>query len=307
VTWRSLVGDVLTGVPYVPGLVVRLWGETYVRYPRPRHPLFSRVKSRLGYRMRKRVPLCTGQVLEVDPFDEVGGEVVRRGVYEPETVDVFRAVLAPGMIVVDAGAHVGQYSVIASPLVGPTGAVHAFEPDPDTFRQLLVNVRLNRCDNVACNEAALGREPGAARLHLADVSNVGGNSLRPTVCTRGQHREVHVETLDGYAAARGLSRLDVLKADVEGAELLVLEGGTRLVARCRPLMILEFSINVAAFGYTETDLRRRLGEAGYDLFAVGPMPLVELGERPLDRDFYNVLAVPRPRRADLVARRVVRA
>lgn len=305
-TWRSIAGDVLTGIPCVPGLVVRLWGETYVRYPRPRHPLFSRVKSRLGYRMRKRVPLCTGQVLEVDPFDEVGGEVARRGVYEPETVEVFRSVLEPGMIVVDAGAHVGQYAVIASPLVGPAGSVHAFEPDPDTFRQLVANVRLNGCDNVACHEAALGREPGAARLHLADVSNVGGNSLRPTVCTRGRSRDVRVETLDGYAAARGLSRLDVLKADVEGAELLVLEGGADLIERGRPLMILEFSINVGAFGYTEGHLRERLAGWGYRLFAVGPMPLAELGAAPPEIDFYNVVAVPGGAVSTLAARGIVR-
>jgi FkbM family methyltransferase len=211
------------------------------------------------------------------------------------------------MAVVDAGAHIGQYAIIASPLVGPTGSVHAFEPDPDTFRQLTANVRLNRCDNVVCTQAALSREAGTARLYLADVSNIGGNSLRPTVCYRGRQRDVRVDTLDDYAARHSLARLDVLKADVEGAELPVLEGGAALLARWRPLMILEFSINTREFGYTEADLRRRLADWGYRLFAVGPTPLAELGVTPRDRDFYNVLAVPWPSGLSLVARGVIRA
>jgi FkbM family methyltransferase len=306
-SWRSVVSGAVIRIPGVPGLVVRVWGESYLRYPRHEHPLFTGLKSRLGYRMRKRVALVTGQPIEVDPFDVVGGEIARHGAYEPETVAVWRAILAPGMVVVDAGAHVGQYAIIASPLVGSTGSVHAFEPDPETFRQLTANVRLNRGDNVVCTQAALARERGRAPLFLADVSNVGGNSLRRTVCSRGRQRDVGVETLDEYAAARSLEKLDVLKADVEGAELLVLEGGARLLARHRPLLLLEFSINTVAFGYTEADLRHRLAEWGYRPFAVGPMPLAELAAAPRGLDFYNVLAVPWPSGSSLAARGVIRA
>ena len=72
-TWRSVVGDVVTRMPGVPGLVVRLWGETHLRSPHRAPPLISRVKSRLGYRMRRPVPMITGQVLEVDPFDGPAG------------------------------------------------------------------------------------------------------------------------------------------------------------------------------------------------------------------------------------------
>ena len=305
--FRAVAGFVLPRVPCVPGLVVRLWGESYLRRPRPEARLFAVLKSRLGYRVRKRVRLVSGQQIEVDPFDAVGGEIARHGAYEPETVAVFQVLLTPGMVVVDAGAHVGQYTVMASPLVGLAGAVHAFEPDPDTFRQLVANVALNGGENVVCNQAALSREAGTACLYLADVSNIGGSSLRPTVCYRGRQRKVRVETIDGYAAVRSLSRLDLLKADVEGAELLVLEGGAAFLSRCRPLMILEFSINTRAFGYTETSLRERLADWGYRLFAVGPMPLVPLGVAPPDRDYYNVLAVPWPSGSSLIAKGVIRA
>jgi FkbM family methyltransferase len=305
-TIRSRIGDVVTRVPWLPGLVVRLWAARGAPEGSAEHALFSRVKSRLGCRVRRRVRLVTGQPMEVDPFDVVGGAIAREGAYEPDTVALWRALVAPGMVVADVGAHAGQYTILASPLVGAGGSVHAFEPDPETFRLLVDNVTLNRCANVACANAALAREPGTARLYLADVSNVGGSSLRPTVCYRGRQRDVRVETLDGYAAARALGRLDLLKIDVEGAELLVLDGGAGLVERSRPLMILEFSINAAAFGYTEATLRSRLAGWGYRLYTVGPTPLAELTDPPPGVDFYNVLAVPSPRAADLAARGIVR-
>ena len=85
------------------------------------------------------------------------------------------------------------------------------------------------------------------------------------------------------------------------------EGGAGLIARCHPIMVLEFSINAEAFGYTEARLRQRLADWGYRLFTVAPMPLAELGGAPAGRDFYNVLAVPWPAGSSLVAERIVQA
>jgi FkbM family methyltransferase len=296
---------IATRTPFLPRVVLRVWADSYLRRPRPEHWLFTTLKARLGYRYRRLARLSSGQSLYVDPFDAVGREIVRSGCYEPETVAVFQALLAPGMIVVDAGAHVGQYTVIASALVGAEGRVHAFEPDPETFRQLQANVALNRCRNVACNPVALSRDDGTATLFLSDVSNVGGNSLRPTVCYRGRRTEVRLQTLDRYAMSATLPRLDVLKADVEGAELFLLQGGVEVITRFTPTMILEFSINTKAFGYSEEDLRDQLRDWGYVLFGIGPWPLTVLAEQAGRASYYNVLAVHRRMCAALVARGVI--
>jgi FkbM family methyltransferase len=298
---------IATRTPVVPGLVVRCWAASYLRRPRPPHWLFVTLRTRLGYRLSRRVRLTTGQDIEVDPFDAVGAEIARWGCYEPETVAVFRALVAPGMVVVDAGAHVGQYTVMAAALVGPQGEVHAFEPDPATFRQLRDNVALNGYGNVVCNAAALSNQGGTATLFLADVSNVGGNSLRRTICSRGQEIAVPVRTLDEYAASAPLARVDLIKADVEGAELLLLQGGAGLITRCAPALILEFSVNVEAFDYSEGALRAQLADWGYALYGIGPLPLAPLSGPPAGASYYNVLAVPRRRREALVATGVLRA
>src|SRR5205085_1504296 len=77
-----------------------------------------------------------------------------QGVYEPVEAYLFSRLAAPGMTVVDAGANVGQYTLIASARVGPSGAVHSFEPVPETYRVLAEHVAANRAANVVANRAA---------------------------------------------------------------------------------------------------------------------------------------------------------
>lgn len=98
----------------------------------------------------------------VDPFASVGKEIACSGCYEPETVALFRTLVAPGMVVVDAGAQMGQYTVLARDAVGPTGQVHAFEPDPTTFRYVKANA--DGVPNTICNCFALGRESGTVTV-----------------------------------------------------------------------------------------------------------------------------------------------
>jgi FkbM family methyltransferase len=293
--------------PGLASLGLRVWAASYLRRPRRPHWLFVKLKSDLRLRLKKRARLCSGQRVCVDPFDIVGGAIARDGCYEPETVAVFQRLLSPGAVTVDAGAHVGQYTLLASLAVAEQGQVHAFEPDPTTFELLDQNVRRNHCANVTANRAALGRDTCLATLYYADVFNTGGNSLRPDTATAGPHVTVAVRSLDAYAAARRLARLDVLKADVEGAELLLLEGAHVTIARFTPTMILEFSVKTALFGYSRTDLRQALARAGYSLFRIGRMPLRPDPDRGVDPDFFNVLAVHHRKHADLVSRGVLKA
>ncbi len=295
-----------TIAPRLASFGLRVWATSYLRRPRPPHWLFVKVKSDLRLRLQRPARLFTGQRLRVDPFDIVGGAIARDGCYEPETVAVFQRLLSPGAVVVDAGAHIGQYTLLASLGVAEQGHVHAFEPDPVTFELLDRNVRQNHCANVTANRAALSRETCLDTLYYADVFNTGGSSLRPAPTTAGPHVTVAVRSLDAYAAARRLARLDVLKADVEGAELPLLDGARTTIARFTPTLILEFSVKTALFGYSRNDLRQTLAHAGYALFRVGRMPLRSDAGGD-DPDFFNMLAVHHSKRAALVSRGVLEA
>lgn len=279
--------------PGIARLLLRLWGRTYAWWPRQPHWLFLRLKRDLGVRLRQRARLFTGQIMVVDPFDSVGRRIARDGCYEPETVMLLQKLLQPGMVVLDVGAHVGQHSLIASRMVGEQGQVHAFEPDPATFGELVRNVSMNVCSNVTCNQTALSDNPGRAALYLSSVDNVGRASLRPQFRHSEHQADVEVRTLDEYADSAALPRIDLIKADIEGAELPLLRGGREVIGRFGPVLLLELSVHGRAFGYGTEDLVAQLEEWGYALYRVGAIPVARYSPSPEDPTWFNVLGVHR--------------
>jgi hypothetical protein len=97
--------------------------------------------------------------------------------------------------------------------------------------------------------------------------------------------------LDKYVKAVSLPRLDLLKADVEGAELHVLEGGQETLKRLHPHLILEFSLHSERFGYESADLLRYLDALDYRTFIIQAMQLSRYKVGENDRKVFNVLAV----------------
>ena len=86
--------------------------------------------------------------------------------YEPETVHEFLNVLQQGDVVVDVGAHIGFYSLLAADKVGEKGHVYAFEPAPATFEILNANISINAFDNITAVKKAVTDKSGVAQMHL---------------------------------------------------------------------------------------------------------------------------------------------
>lgn len=134
-----------------------------------------------------------------------------------------RAYIGKGMIVVDVGAYIGLYTCMAAEMVGSTGRVIAFEPDPANRRQLLDNVALNEFGNVTVVGSALSDKAGSGELYLkhhGTVSSLIGNGD----CVR-----VEIDTLDISLERIGARRVDIIKIDVEGHELPVLRGAVKTI------------------------------------------------------------------------------
>ncbi len=247
------------------------------------------------YRWQGRLGrLLNGMPIEVDPRDLVGSHILRNGVWEPETTAFFLGWLRPGMTFVDAGAHVGHYTLLASDLVGTGGRVIAFEPHPLLGQVLRRNAERAGCANVTVSELALGRASGAVDLILHSCDNFGASSLRGDTEAGHQLRApVEVTTLDDYLESHGGPRVDVLKLDVEGAELDVIDGASRtLAANPDILLVVEFlRENARRFGRDVEDLESRLRELGFLLLTLtpsGPCRYERVGELAA-----NVVAVRR--------------
>lgn len=153
------------------------------------------------------------------------------GSYEYEKRRQFEQTLKEGDIILDIGAHVGYYTLLASILTGPSGRVFAFEPLPANIHFLRAHLALNQIHNVTLIEAAVSNENHTGRFTPGLGTSMG--MLHPKGIL-----EVECVTLDGLMSEGRLPVADVIKIDVEGAELKVLQGAANMLSLAHPTMFL---------------------------------------------------------------------
>lgn len=137
------------------------------------------------------------------------------------------------MIAFDVGAHHGFYTLLMARCVGSEGLVVAFEPSPKERRKLVWHIRLNRFLQVKVEPFAVGNVEGTTDLFLTQDNSA--NSLSPpSISPIIGKVTVPVVTLDAYCQRAGIRRLDLIKLDVEGAELLALKGAQAVLTKMRP-------------------------------------------------------------------------
>lgn len=160
------------------------------------------------------------------------GKVLRvlGGSYERPQTRLFERTIRPGATVLDVGAHVGYYTLLAAELAGERGRIRAYEPDPRNAGCLRRHVRLNRLGMVEVIEAAVAERDGVAAFAVGSGTGTGhlGGS--------GPLR-VRTVSLDEECARESL-RPSAIKIDVEGAELAVLRGATGTLSHARPVLFL---------------------------------------------------------------------
>lgn len=193
-----------------------------------------------GWPARGDVDFRYGRMLDVslDGWPRGYRDLFLRGVMEESEVAVWRAVLRPGDDVVDGGANLGYWSLVAAHLVGPRGRVYAFEPVPPTADALERNVAASGTGAVRVARAALAAEPGEVVLHLYSDDPCAGNSsvgAVPGLQSTGSTTAPAV-TLDAFLAGEGAAPV-LVKLDVEGSETAALRGGAALLAGEHPPVV----------------------------------------------------------------------
>lgn len=182
---------------------------------------------------------------------------------------VMQRVLGPGAVFVDVGANIGYYTRLASTLVGPTGHVHAFEPLPSALPLLAANTEGRA--HVTVQPLAVGAQAGELDFYVRPMGDTSSLEPHPDA----ERIRVRVTTLDAELA--GLPRLDLLKIDVEGYELEVLQGARELIRTHQPVVYFEFLVAYNENrGLTLDDYRAILEPMGYTFYwtshaATGPI------------------------------------
>ena len=161
--------------------------------------------------------------------------------YEQATTQLFRRLITQGMTVVDVGANVGYFSLLAADLVGPSGTVYAFEPEPKNHGLLITNIEINSYTNIRTTQSAVSNTCGHTQLYLSQLDNGSHSIYKEAARGVAEELPVNMTTLDAFLESEGWPTVDLLKIDVEGAELSVLEGMEKLNQKSDGLhLILEY-------------------------------------------------------------------
>lgn len=179
--------------------------------------------------------------------------------------------LQPGMVVFDIGAHHGLYTLLASKKVGSGGLVVAFEPSNRELEKLRQHLSLNNCTNVRVEQSAVSSNVGTASLFVCLGQETGLNSLHPPVTKEPTQCEtVSTVTLDGYASRNKIKHVDLIKIDVEGAELDVIKGAAAMLnSRPAPVVIIEAQdMRTGPWGYRAREIREFMEGCHYLCFTV---------------------------------------
>lgn len=169
-------------------------------------------------------------------------------------MDLFEDYIQPGDTVIDVGANIGQTAIQSCLKAGRDGVVVAFEAHPRTFRFLQGNLKLNGCTQVQAKNLALGDAAGV--LHFSDLSRDDMNEI-----TASGTLAVPVQRLDAVVPAGTL--IDLLKIDVEGFELPVLQGAGQLLGTTRCVFCEMCEAHVQRHHYTTAELLGLLEQAGF--------------------------------------------
>ncbi len=266
ITWPLVVHKMVRsllhwgkGLPGLWRLRHRVLNFENVRFPE------APIKAKLVY----------GPSLWVCPNDPIGRAIFYDGQWEAAVISHFVRNLKPGDVVLDVGANIGQFAVVAASTVGPTGKVFAVEAGSTAYGMLTKNIEENHLTNVkALHLAAWDSE---TTLHLGGVREdmLGWGKVQHEA--NSQTEAVPARRLETVLEELGCTHVDVIKIDIEGAELRAMEGMARLFSHHPPrLVYCEIANNHDAYGAKAEDLVAFFTSRGYRgllLDDAGPVPL----------------------------------
>lgn len=201
-----------------------------------------------------------GQKMHVDAA--FGLTLTSAGTYltEKKMTTLFNASLRKGMTVVDIGANIGYYTLLAARAVGKEGKVFSFEPEPQNYSLLTKNIKENKYTNITTVQKAVANSTFPIKLYMDKIPS--DHSIGSSFPNQ-KFIEVECTTLDRFF--RNGQHIDVIKIDAEGAEMAILQGMSKVLS-ANPTVIIFTELNpekLAHAGYSARDYYRALISLGF--------------------------------------------
>jgi FkbM family methyltransferase len=228
-----------------------------------------------------------GLKLTARPIDGNGRLICYFGTKFDPIFDFLKTYLREGMVFVDVGANIGSHAINAARLVGRTGSVFAFEADPDTYQLLADNIKSNSLRNIVLKQTCVSDHVGTLSFYKHK------DSAKSSIVDRGEKLSVTLpsDPLDNLVPAD--TKIDILKVDVEGAELSVLRGGrTVFTDQRRPSVVIIEVFDVRDNTDKSEGIREVLEGYGYKFYLFDGRKLTPLSGSALNAFAVHESALP---------------
>ena len=203
-----------------------------------------------------------GLLWEVNPHDEICRALLWSGSYESRDMDVVKGCLHEGAVVLDVGANIGIYSIMASKFLRGNCSIYALEPNPPVYQTLCRNIDRNKVAGIVPCKIALGDKKGVEILATCS-SNTGVSYVQPEG-SRDGGTVIEVTTLNDFVAEKQIKRIDFMKVDVEGYEAMFLKGGLKTLKAMNAVIMIEICPhNLKRMDMTPEGIVALLRECGY--------------------------------------------
>jgi FkbM family methyltransferase len=214
-------------------------------------PLFNKsIRFRIHEILKTsfKYKLINGGNIKLYPFGQIANEIFYR-TFEKQEIEIFQRLIKPGMLMVDVGANIGLYSLIASKILGSSGRVYSYEPSKESYLRFLENIENNHINNVQAINKGLSdssnadlvlmqdNDCGDAERYIINHSD-GENTLKNDTNEIGMGEKISVESLDESLTKFNERKVDFIKIDTEGYEYFVLKGSMNILSQNPDVIIL---------------------------------------------------------------------
>ena len=225
--------------------------------------------------------------------DAIGYMIQRDDGYEKHFLDLASLILKEGDYAIDLGANIGYHTVSMANLVGNSGKIMSFEPQRITFQQLNCNIILNRLDNVYPMNCAVGESSSVIYMDYIDYYRESGGDFSLNIGNESVHHHksgypVPIVSLDSL----NLPRVNFMKIDIQGCELLALKGASETIKKFSPTIFIEMEdCHLQKFGTNSIELKNFIKSLGYKIFRIdNDYPCDHIcvhGNNPMSLEKYN--------------------
>lgn len=251
----------------ITSLCRRLLFKTLERFLVKMYTLYKSIKK-----IKTVIATIDGITYELDLDELMDSLIYFEGNVEPDTARAINKLCKKDMTVIDIGANIGCHTLRFAKLVGPRGKVIAFEPMSWAFSKLTRNIELNHFDNIILEKTALSNENKENQeVNFPCSWPISGiDDFKRYLAHQGNIMKDVVDfiTLDDYVSKKGMSKIDLIKLDVDGYELKVIRGALETLKSHNPIIIMELCVyTLKDIGDKIRDLVSLLSDLGYKFYS----------------------------------------